>query len=77
MYVIIKVLVPNKLICGKHILINVCDNQSPSTKLSHDLSKRVIHLESVIMSFWITWRKEYLANLRECHQRRHESKKFN
>ena len=69
MIILREPLTPNKLIYGKNILINICDNQSPSTKLSHDLSKRVIHLESVIMSFWITWRKEYLANLRECHQR--------
>jgi len=36
--------------------------------MNSDISKRMIHLNSVLEHFWRRWKKEYLLELRESHR---------
>ena len=65
-----EVLTPNKLVYGKNLDVIVTSTSSEG--ITADLSKRATHLESVINSYWGMWQKDYLANLREAHQKRYK-----
>ncbi len=36
--------------------------------VASDISKRMIHLNTVLEHFWKRWEKEYLLELREVHR---------
>ena len=62
-----EVITPSHLIYGRRIISTTNSNVEPEnvefTPLS--LTKRMKHINKLVTSFWLNWRREYLTGLRE------------
>ena len=64
-------LTPNKLIYGRNLNVTVNDT-SIITDDTVGIHERLDNVQLLIRSFWNIWRKDYLVNLREAHQKRYK-----
>ena len=64
------VITPSHLMFGRRLLSVFHDDVGPNNvDFTHEtLTNRTRHLNKLLLTFWNTWRKEYLIGLREYHK---------